>query len=53
MELQNYYSRIWLRLTGAFVLLVTVPVAILVMVTTRNLRNAAIEKVEVSVGRLI
>jgi two-component system NtrC family sensor kinase len=53
MEFQNYYSRIWLRLTGAFVLLVTVPVAILVMVTTRNLKDAAIEKIEVSVSRLI
>ena len=49
----NYYKRVWLRLIGVFSLLITVPVAILVLVTTNSLRDAAIEKVEVSLGRLI
>jgi two-component system, NtrC family, sensor kinase len=52
MEVTNY-QRIWLRLTGIFFLLITVPVAILVVVTTNSLRQAAIEKIEVSVGRLV
>jgi two-component system, NtrC family, sensor kinase len=49
----NNYKRIWLRLTGAFCLLITVPLVILVVVTTNSLREAAIDKVEVSLGRLI
>ncbi len=49
----NYYKRVWLRLIGVFSLLITVPVAILVLVTTNSLRDAAIEKVEISLGRLI
>jgi len=52
MENTNY-KRIWLRLTGIFCVLVTLPVAILVVVTTNSLRDAAIEKIEVSLGRLI
>ncbi len=47
------YKRVWLRLTGVFCLLITVPVAILVLVTTNSLRDAAINKIEVSLGRLI
>jgi two-component system, NtrC family, sensor kinase len=49
----NDYKRVWLRLTGVFCLLITIPVAILVLVTTNSLRDAAIEKIEVSLGRLI
>jgi two-component system, NtrC family, sensor kinase len=49
----NQYKRVWLRLTGVFCLLITVPVAILVVVTTNSLKDAAIDKVEVSLGRLI
>ncbi len=49
----NHYKRVWLRLTGVFCLLITIPVAILVLVTTNSLRDAAIEKIEVSLGRLI
>lgn len=52
MEINNY-NRAWLRLTGAFCLLITVPVTVLVMVTANSLREAAIEKIEVSLGRLI
>ncbi len=53
MELKNYYTRIWLRLTGAFLLLIAAPMVILVLVTTNNLKDAVIEKTEVSIGRLI
>lgn len=49
----NHYKRIWLRMTGAFCVLITVPVTILVLVTTSSLRDAAIDKTEVSLGRLI
>jgi two-component system NtrC family sensor kinase len=49
----NHYKRVWLRMTGIFCLLITVPVAILVLVTTNSLQEAAINKVEVSLGRLI
>ena len=49
----NNYQRIWLRLTGIFFLLITVPVVVLMVVTTNSLRQAAIEKIEVSLGRLI
>ncbi len=52
MEINNY-NRAWRRLTGAFCLLITVPVTILVLVTASSLKEAAIEKVEVSLGRLI
>ncbi|MBU1564021.1 MAG: two-component sensor histidine kinase [Proteobacteria bacterium] len=47
------YSKIWMRMAVAFCLLITVPVAILVLVTTNSLRDAAIDKTEVSLGRLI
>ncbi len=53
MEVKNYYTRIWLRLTLVFLFLITVPMVVLVMVTTSNLRDAVIEKTEVSLGRLI
>lgn len=49
----NNYKRVWLRLTGIFCLLITVPITVLVLVTTNSLRDAAINKVEVSLGRLI
>ncbi len=49
----NHYRKVRLRLSGVFCLLITVPVAILIFVTTNSLREAAIEKIEVSVGRLI
>jgi two-component system, NtrC family, sensor kinase len=49
----NYYKRVWLRLIAVFSLMITVPVAIMVLVTTNSLRDAAIEKIEVSLGRLI
>ena len=49
----NHYKRVWLRLTGVFCLLITVPVSIMVLVTTNSLKDAAIDKVEVSLGRLI
>jgi two-component system, NtrC family, sensor kinase len=49
----THYTRIWLRMIGAFCLLITVPVAVLVFVTSNSLRDAAIDKLEVSLGRLI
>ncbi len=49
----NHYKRIWLRMTGAFCLLITVPVAVLVLVTSSSLKDAAIDKLQVSLGRLI
>jgi two-component system NtrC family sensor kinase len=49
----NHYRKVWLRLSGVFCLLITVPVAILIFVTTGSLREAAVEKIEISVGRLI
>lgn len=52
MEVTNY-QRIWLRLIGVFFVLTTVPVAVLSIVTTNSLRQAAIEKNEVSLARLI
>lgn len=49
----NYYKRVWLRLIGVFALLTTVPVAIMILVSTNSLRDAVIDKVEISLGRLI
>ncbi len=49
----DHYKKVWLKLTAVFALLIAVPVAILVFVTTGSLRDAAIEKIEVSLGRLI
>ncbi len=49
----NHYKRVWLRLMGVFCFLTIVPVTILILVTTTSLREAAIDKIEVSVGRLI
>ena len=53
MKLKNHYTTLWLRLIVAFGLLVSIPVVLLVLVTTDNLKNAAIEKIEVSIGRLV
>ena len=53
MELSNYYSKIWLRLSGAFCLLITVPMVILALVTFSNLKDAVIDKTELSIDRLI
>jgi two-component system NtrC family sensor kinase len=49
----HHYKHAWLRLIGIFLILTIVPVTILILVTTTSLRDAAIDKVEVSVGRLI
>ena len=49
----NHYKRVLLRLIGFFCLLITAPAAIMVLVTTNSLREAAINKVEVSLARLI
>ncbi|RPH39288.1 MAG: sensor histidine kinase [Desulfobulbaceae bacterium] len=53
MEGTNYYRKIWLRLTVAFCLLITVPMVILAVVTASNLKDAVIDKAELSLGRLI
>ena len=52
MEVDNY-RKIRLRLTTIFVVLITAPLAILVVMTTNSLRETAIEKIEVSLARLI
>ncbi len=52
MEL-NHYKRVWWRLISVFSFLTIVPVTILILVTTSSLRDAAVEKIEVSIGRLI
>ncbi len=51
--MSSRYRKIWLRMIVAFCLLITVPVAILVLVTGNSLKDAAIYKIEVSLGRLI
>lgn len=53
IESKNYYTKVWLRLTSVFCLLISVPTLILVLVTTSNLRDAVIDKTELSLGRLI
>ena len=53
METKNYYSVIWLRLTGVFCFLIIVPMVILALVTISNLRDSAVNKIELSLGRLI
>jgi two-component system NtrC family sensor kinase len=53
METKNYYSAIWLRLTGVFCFLIIVPMVILALVTVSNLRDSAVNKIELSLGRLI
>ena len=53
MTTKDYYSKIWLRLTGVFCLLIIVPMVILALVTISNLRASAVNKIELSLGRLI
>ena len=53
MTTKDYYSKIWLRLTGVFCLLIIVPMVILALVTISNLRTSAVNKIELSLGRLI
>jgi two-component system, NtrC family, sensor kinase len=53
MKIKSHYTAIWMRLIAAFIILVTIPVVLLIVVTTNNLKTAAIEKIEVSIGRLI
>jgi two-component system NtrC family sensor kinase len=53
IDSKNYYTKIWLRLTSVFCLLISVPTLILVLVTTSNLKDAVIDKTELSLGRLI
>lgn len=49
----KYYKRVWLRLIGVFILLISLPVAIMILVSTNSLRDAVVDKVEISLGRLI
>lgn len=53
MELKSYYTSIWMRLSGAFCLLIAVPMAVLLVVTTSNLKDVATDRIEVSLGRLV
>ena len=53
MEAKNYYSTIWLRLTGVLSVLIIIPGVILALVTTSNLRESAVNKIELGIGRLI
>jgi two-component system, NtrC family, sensor kinase len=53
IDSKNYYTKVWLRLTSVFCLLISVPTLILVLVTTGNLKDAVIDKTELSLGRLI
>lgn len=49
----SHYKKVWWRLVSVFCFLTIVPVTILILVTTSSLRDSAIEKIEVSIGRLI
>ncbi len=53
MEHKNYYSAIKVRLTAIFCLLITVPMVILALFTISNLKDAAVKKIELSLGRLV
>ncbi|MGB5232726.1 MAG: ATP-binding protein [Desulfoprunum sp.] len=53
MDDKNYYSAVKVRLTVIFCLLITVPMVILALFTISNLKDAAIKKVELSLGRLV
>jgi two-component system, NtrC family, sensor kinase len=53
MKIKSHYTAIWLRLIVSFVVLVSIPVVLLILITTSNMKNVAVEKIEVSIGRLI
>ena len=53
MDQKNYYSAVKVRLTAIFCLLITVPMVILALFTISNLKDAAINKLELSLGRLV
>ena len=50
---KNYYSAVKVRLTAIFCLLITVPMVILALYTISNLKDAAVKKIELSLGRLV
>jgi two-component system, NtrC family, sensor kinase len=53
MKLKNHYTNLWFRLIAAFFVLISIPVVLLILVTSNSLKDAAIEKIEMSIGRLI